>query len=342
MNYKLPLSLLILGMVVYSCTPNFDAVLDPSTPKANTVVNPYEGVDFTQSLRLKTNLHSHTTVSHGKQTASEMIVAYANHGFDVVAITDHDKAYIRPTEFLNVLGRDMLIIQGSEITMTHHFNSLFTEYGKTDGVTVESALRAEINKANSVLFLCHPGMHNWFYQMPWYWDIYQKFPKENLVGIEVINAKDEYPSDKIHWDRVLTGVAPHRNVYGFANDDAHSYSEIGFSYNEFFTEHFTIDEVRNAIVNGVSFFYSTSTVKNAQGALPYVNNITIDPELLTITVEAENFNRIDWICCGQVISNKNSISINAFAERNYNLGKYVRFVLTGKGGQLYSQPFLIK
>jgi len=336
---------LVLGLVLAGCTPdampdNIDMYLYfSSMPPATHIVNPYEGIDLTQVKRLKANLHTHTRVSDGKQTADEMIKAYAERGYDILAITDHDQLYAKNTGFVQVGGKDILVIRGSEFTMTHHFNSIFTNNGKSYNLTVESAIRSEVNNSNSVLFFNHPGRHNWFYPVSFYFDMFGKFPVENLVGMEVVNSQDEYPSDKETWHKVLTAMSPSRPVYGFANDDSHSYAEIGFSFNEFLTDDFTEEGVRRAIVNGVSFFSSTATVPRPSGPMPHVKDIVVDTHAMTITVDAINYDKIEWRSCGIVVGSNEEIAIN---NDGYNFCKYVQFTLIGKGGQLFSQPFLIK
>ena len=330
------------GLSISSCKPDLDSfTIDDSTPPATSIVNPYEGVDFSTTLRLKANLHTHTNRSDGNRTADEMIKDYADRAYDIVAITDHENRYHKNTGFVHISGRKVLVICGSEITMTHHFNALFTDQGKAFDLTVKEAMKTEIKNANSILFLNHPGMHTWFYPIGFYFDLYRTLPKENFIGQEVINGQDAFPIDKKIWDWVLTDITPSRNVYGFANDDSHSLAETGYSYNELLVDEFNESKVREAIQNGISFFYSKSTVKNPKGALPYIKKVIINPYHLTIEIEAENYSNIEWISCGHVVSIEPIIYMNRNSSRNYNLSRYVRFILTGAGGQLFSQPFLI-
>ncbi|MCL2728133.1 MAG: PHP domain-containing protein [Bacteroidales bacterium] len=336
---------LTFGLAFTNCSPdplpdNVDLLqYFGSIPPATTIESPYEGIDFDIINRFKAVLHTHTRVSDGKQTADEMIKAYADRGYHILAITDHDQVYAKNTGIVNVNGRDILVIKGIELTMTHHFNSLFEDSGKPLQLNVESQINYEIKKHNSVLFLNHPGRHIWFYPMTFYFDLFNKFPAENLVGMEVINNADEYPSDKDTWHKVLTGVSPNRTVYGFANDDAHYYSEIGSSYNEYLTDNLNEAEVRNAIVHGKSFFYTNATVSRPTGSMPYVKDVIVNRATMTITVEAENYSKIEWRSCGVVVCTDEEIAIN---NDGYNFYKYVQFTLTGPGGQLFSQPFLIK
>jgi len=336
------LTLLIVGASFWGCGYNMDyyAPYDPM-PKATSIVNPYDGIDFENTLRLKANLHTHTKASDGNRTASEMIRAYWDRSYDVLAITDHEKHYEKETDFVDISDRKILVIRGAEITMTHHFNSLFTDHGKIYEQTVEAAIKSEIAKAKSVIVLNHPGRHKWLYPVDWYVDLYQKFPKEHLVGQEVVNSQDDYPSDKQLWDLILTKTAPLRTVYGYANDDSHAFNEIGYSYNELLTSEFTVTEVRNAITHGRSFFYSNATISKPIGKMPHVIDVIVDQDDLTIEVVATDYHKIEWFSCNRIVSNQNKISINGNVDRSYHLGRYIRFVLTGSGGQLFSQPFLI-
>ena len=54
-----------------------------------TIVNPYEGVDWDTFTTYKANLHTHTTASDGDVTLSDMVEAYYQAGYDILAITDH-------------------------------------------------------------------------------------------------------------------------------------------------------------------------------------------------------------------------------------------------------------
>ncbi|MCL2727743.1 MAG: PHP domain-containing protein, partial [Bacteroidales bacterium] len=273
---------LSFGLIFTNCSPdplptNVDLLqYFGSMPIATGIVNPYNGIDLTSVRRIKGELHVHTLASDGFHTADRMIRAYAEKGYEVVAITDHDHLYNKPTGFVHAEGIDVLVISGSEFTMTHHFNSLFTKNGKSYELTVEAAIDSEIRKQNSILFMNHPGRSHWLYPVSFYFGLFDRFPAQNLVGMEVINSEDNYPTDKETWHKVLTAMSPYRTVYGFANDDSHYLREVGFNENEFLTNDFSEAGIRNAIVNGLSFFKSKATVSRPNGPLPHVNNVVVD------------------------------------------------------------------
>ena len=64
-----------------------------------TITNPYESVDWAKAKPYRTQLHTHTTASDGKQTMAEAIENYYSHGYDFVAVTDHgvvDRGWAKP------------------------------------------------------------------------------------------------------------------------------------------------------------------------------------------------------------------------------------------------------
>lgn len=61
----------------------------------------------------KCDLHTHTTVSDGKDTYEELLLAAKNRGLNVVAITDHDKVPL-----------NVIIVNGREISPVEYAKSL--------------------------------------------------------------------------------------------------------------------------------------------------------------------------------------------------------------------------
>ncbi len=127
------------------------------------VLNPYQSIDWATVGRYKAALHVHTLQSDGRYMPDEVIHAYRDAGFKILAITDHD--WHHPN--LHVLngnlsgtrwspyplapipanypanttwpwtsfgGSDpstlgMVGIQAGELTFRHHINSYFSDYG---------------------------------------------------------------------------------------------------------------------------------------------------------------------------------------------------------------------
>jgi len=327
---KLQLVLLVVLITAGSCRSV------PTGSNANytpaSISNPYEGIDFESTLRLRANLHTHTTASDGRESADEMVRLYAQKSYDIVAITDHRTFGVDSTEYRMVEGRQVLVIKGIEAGRhNHHFNSLFTSFNTRFMFRSIPLIEAHVHNSDGIMFLNHPARYRRFSDN-WYERVFSRFPADRLVGMEVINANNRYPESEDLWDRLLTRVAPGRAIWGFANDDSHNAGQIGFSFNEFFVEENNIASVKHAIANGRSFFYH----RKSPYVMPFVRNIVVDQQRLTITVYAENADLIQWISRGYVVSEDSTVSIS-----DLRLTRYVRFVITSAGGSLYSQPFLL-
>jgi hypothetical protein len=57
------------------------------------IKNPYENVNWDRVSVYKANFHSHTVLSDGRAEPGELIAMYAEAGYDILAITDHDNGY---------------------------------------------------------------------------------------------------------------------------------------------------------------------------------------------------------------------------------------------------------
>ena len=66
----------------------------------------------------KANLHAHTTISDGKLSPEEMVVAYKERGYSVLAITDHSVMVTH--QELNT--SDFLLLTGVEIDVEEKDN----------------------------------------------------------------------------------------------------------------------------------------------------------------------------------------------------------------------------
>lgn len=60
--------------------------------------------------QFKANLHSHTVLSDGRLTPEEMVKAYKEQGYSVLAITDHEAPY----DHTDLTTRDFLLLTGYE------------------------------------------------------------------------------------------------------------------------------------------------------------------------------------------------------------------------------------
>ncbi|MFW6114569.1 MAG: PHP domain-containing protein, partial [bacterium] len=61
------------------------------TTRGRVVKNPYENVNWDRIHPFIANLHAHTIYSDGRAEPEDLIHNYAQAGYHILAITDHDK-----------------------------------------------------------------------------------------------------------------------------------------------------------------------------------------------------------------------------------------------------------
>jgi len=164
---------------------------------------------------LKANLHTHTSMSDGALPPDEVLAWYAHHGYDVVALTDHDLRTIEPApEGLVALPAAELSLGKSRAGAPYHLVALGLEHDDLPRAPTRGALVERLNEMGVVSFLAHP-----------YWT--QLTPEEVLevrgcIGLEVFNTGSEVESLKglatVHWDQALTAGW---RAGGLAVDDSH-------------------------------------------------------------------------------------------------------------------------
>jgi hypothetical protein len=164
---------------------------------------------------LKANLHTHTRMSDGALAPDEVLAWYAAHGYDVVALTDHDLRTIEPAPpGLVVIPAAELSIGKSAAGAPMHLVVLGLEHDDLPKAFSRGALVERLNEMGIVSFLAHP-----------YWT--QLTPEEVLevrgcLGMEVYNTGSEVENLKglatVHWDQALTAGW---RAAGLAVDDSH-------------------------------------------------------------------------------------------------------------------------
>ncbi len=156
---------LALGLIAILAWPS-SAIGESGQP--SVVKNPYADVNWDRVKNFKANLHSHTVYSDGRAEPEELVRIYAEAGYHILAITDHDNYHttrageretqpthettwpwtdwideqpsqiwkrngVETSAFYPGLGQDgMLAIRGNELTSDPHIVSLFNECGFTE------------------------------------------------------------------------------------------------------------------------------------------------------------------------------------------------------------------
>ena len=166
----------------------------------------------------KANLHAHTTESDGKLTPAQEALHYRRQGYDVLAITDHEK--VTPTA--EYCASDFLCLEGIEIASGHsesdgnfHVVGLGLPVGFADRPHdhPQSTLDA-IAAAGGLGFIAHP-----------YWSClvaHDLLGLRHCLGIELINYGCEIEIGKgvstVHWEDLLVRG---ERYFGLGVDDGH-------------------------------------------------------------------------------------------------------------------------
>ena len=173
----------------------------------------------------------------------------------------------------------------------------------------------------------------------------------SCLGIEVYNAFDRPTrTDRVLWDGLLKAIIPEgRNVWGFANNDAHTNEDVDTCFMDFILPEYSQANVRTAMENGTFFAVSRYEWGDRIGTTmeyPTVTGIVVDDEKDTITITAKNTDSIKWIADGVYIQ-EDTVSVNGVCTSTIKLqghsdeiSCYVRAELNGAGGRTLTQAFV--
>jgi len=308
--------------------------------------NPYEAVDWDAAERHKAQLHAHTahppTNGHSGTDPPETVIDdYADAGYSVLALTGHEYAIDEPTwpwtdwdrspEELGMIAIRGAELGGTEKGLDRDLLSYFSGLADTSGMTVADAL-AEIGNRDGLAVFPHPGRYP--ETAEWYVEHFLANP--HLLGVEVVNAADRYPTDRDVWDALQELLGNERAVWGFANDDYHG-RDAGYTFdgsrNLLYLEELSEDAVREALIEG-RFVYQHVEVD----APPILDRIEHDPDGGLLSVDARGWEEIQWASDGAVVERGPEL-----AYRDVDgIGEYVRARLVAPGGsETGTQPFLL-
>lgn len=260
------------------------------------VLNPYEDVDWSEFGHYKAGLHEHTLQSDGHHMVGEVVRAYSEAGFSILAITDHDmhppNTQIRwgnvAPENGTHLPEDpkpgnypfnttwpwtdyeapspeeagLIGIEAAELTFRHHMNSFFSSYNAhSDDISEHEQIRS-VGEGDGLVFFNHPGLtSDWWTRRPveWYVDHFERHPPDILIGMEVTNASPDHETyDEGLWDQLLARFMPERPIWGFGTQDMHNMANVHQSNTIFLLDELSESSVREAMEKG-QFYFNKST-----------------------------------------------------------------------------------
>jgi hypothetical protein len=241
-----------------------------------------------QGAWLKGNLHTHTLESDGDSTPAEVVRWYAEHGYDFLAITDHDKI----TRVQDPMG--MVLILGEEVTdrlpkKPLHVNAIGIETAvqPQGGATPVEVLQRDIDavrKAGGLALINHPNF-GWAFGADELLQLKGANFLEIASGHPFVNAQGP-PSVESMWDRMLTAG---KRIYGVAVDDTHHLKRVldegmvppGKAWVMVRAEKRDAKSILDALARGD--FYASNGVELAE--------LTIAKRSITVRVREKNFAR---------------------------------------------------
>jgi hypothetical protein len=223
---------------------------------------------FDASSFRRGNLHTHSSRSDGDSDPADVYAWYLDHGYDFIAVTDHN-TFTDPTDYRAEPGREFLVIGGEEVTMVGagrqvHVNALCTDRRLPGGKfpTVASALAhgvGEIREAGGIALINHPNF-TWGIgpaDLPsalgaQLFEVYSGHPSVRTLG------NPSHPSSEALWDMALTAGL---DFAGVAVDDAHHLrnptrtrlSHPGRAWVEVFSESLDRDSICGALASGLLY-----------------------------------------------------------------------------------------
>lgn len=224
------------------------------TTKNAAITNPFEQAGHWY----KANLHTHTTTSDGGETVAQRVQRYRDSGYQILAITDHDKT----NDVRGLSTRDFLVISGMETHPpcplsgdAYHFVCLNVPLGFTLPATADAATRIGlIKQAGGEFIYAHP-----------YWcghNIQHLLTVKGYIGIEVYNAtcgKIGKAYNSVHWDDLLNlGI----DTPAVAVDDCHGGRDLFMGWTMIKAPDLNIDAVMHALKTGSYYASCGPTIED--------------------------------------------------------------------------------
>ena len=268
----------------------------------------------------KANMHCHTTNSDGRMTPEEIKKVYQEHGYSVVAFTDHeviiDNSYLSDDKFLALTSTEYSINLPSENgfrdVKTIHMNlfskdphikmhpaansemfgdrykDIFNGPVPADGyhrVYTQESIQETINRANKAGFLVQFNHPNW--------SLNTREDYINLKGLwalEIYNYLTDLETGAEYCPNIYDDLLRHgHRLCCTMGDDNHNYQKSvvgsfgGFVY--IGAEKLAYDDIFNALKNGV--FYSSMG--------PVIEELSLDKEAKKVYIRCSEVEDIIFV-----------------------------------------------
>lgn len=263
---------------------------------------------------------------------------------------------------------------GCEFTLYEHISSIFSTlnhetadieaYDDESGPYDEDAtdqIRAIVNREDhyvpeengGLAILNHP--YRYYDDPDEDWERYQSHfemftQDEGFIGLEAFNKEASENEDIQLWDNLLTEYAPDRLIWGFGTDDPHKEYDVGDRVDIRWTTvlldeaEFNPSNQHDSRVAAAAAFREGRTFCHQRASwdddteepapVPQVETIEIDAAAEEITIEASDYDTLEWISSAEVVSTDRTISLTP------DHAPYIRAHLwNDAGGETSTQPF---
>lgn len=291
----------------------------------------------------KGNLHCHSTLSDGSFTPLEHAIAYKEHGYSFLAMTDHNRfdshSEIMLDDFVMLPGNERNIyVNGSN--QCWHFVGISdtqldtqTNYRTKHYELQEKPPQAMINSmrdSSNFVILAHPiwsRMH-----------VNDLLELDNIIGVEVFNSTCEVHNRTgyadTYWDIMLREG---KKVFGFATDDTHLKSAADRCHGWICVKAKSLSQ--QSIIDGIiaGQFYSSNG--------PEIHEITFDSDTLEVEVSCSDCSAIHFVSYeprGKSYYANDGESINMASHKLDGSEIYVRVECVDMYGHIaWSNPIYI-
>lgn len=319
----------------------------------------------------KANLHMHTNISDGRLSIEEVKRLYQEHGYSIVAFTDHELMMphneLSDDKFLAITSTEISINQRRDCdfryTKCYHLNIYSKDKNRTEFNTFSEKImwlkhsyqfltdkqrevkyerEYSVDCINEMIKMandeeCFVSLNHPVWSLQDYSDY---IDLKGLWGVEWFNTGcvlDGYPDDIKPIDDLLRKG---ENVFPLATDDAHELRHCCKGFVVVKADNLEYETIYNALKNGD--FYSSNK--------PEINELYIEDGIVHIKTSLVREIHLSTECrfTRSIINhegmNEASFDINDYINREDNINKYpyIRLTIVDKdGNKAYTRAYYI-